>query len=220
MYSLRRRKFRSLTGKQLNSHRNKARESSNAMLHFVYDDYRERFLSGLRVDGLYTVSFGGFAIPEPRGDGCRVLPPILKDATSLGHGHENVLGQTFILRPAVEIFYETVVCRFPGTAVPQAHAMFLRPFIQGSTCELRPLSVRRQHGKRPRRIRRSSTSTTRWPESDIYPPPKPGLSQRSGTVRMRTRLPDIRLSLTKSMPHCSSGPLGVRWQERGKPGCF
>lgn len=68
-----------------------------------------------------------------------VLPPLFKDASGFGQGHEDILVQAFIPQPAVETFHETLICRFPWSAVLQAHAMFLRPFIQGPASELRTI---------------------------------------------------------------------------------
>ena len=68
-----------------------------------------------------------------------ILPPLFEEAPGFRQGHENILVQAFISQSSVETFHETVICGFFRPAVFQANAMFLRPFIQGVACELRPI---------------------------------------------------------------------------------
>ena len=68
-----------------------------------------------------------------------ILPPLLDETSSFCQGNENILVQAFIAEPSVETFHETVIGRFPRPTVLQANIMFLRPFIQGVACELRPI---------------------------------------------------------------------------------
>lgn len=90
-----------------------------------------------------------------------VQPPFLEDAPGFGQGNENMLIETLIPQPAIETFHETVIRRLPWAAVLQAHSMFLHPFVQCPTDELRPLSVRSLRGMRPCRRRRSAPGATR-----------------------------------------------------------
>jgi len=68
-----------------------------------------------------------------------ILPPLLDEVPGVCQGNENILVQAFISQPSVETFHETVIRGFSGPTVFQADAMFLRPFIQGPTCELRAI---------------------------------------------------------------------------------
>ena len=66
-----------------------------------------------------------------------VQPPFLEDAPGFGQENENMLIETLIPQPAIETFHETVIRRLPWAAVLQAHSMFLHPFVQCPTDELR-----------------------------------------------------------------------------------
>ena len=59
--------------------------------------------------------------------------------------------------PSVETFHETVIGRFPRPTVLQANIMFLRPFIQGVACELRPIVRKESAWQASFNRRRSST---------------------------------------------------------------
>ena len=68
-----------------------------------------------------------------------ILAPLLDEASGFCQGNENILVQAFIAEPSVETLYKTVICGFSRSTVFQTNAMFLRPFIQGMTCELRAI---------------------------------------------------------------------------------
>ncbi len=150
-----------------------------------------------------------------------ILPPLLDEVPGVCQGNENILVQAFISQPSVETFHETVIRGFSGPTVFQADAIFCAHSFKARPVNSGPLSVRSLRGRRPCSRRRSSTCTTRWPESDISTS-RAGVdrSQRSRMVRIRIRRPDSRLSLTKSIPHCSSGPMGVGRHDRRTQGRF
>ena len=68
-----------------------------------------------------------------------ILPPLLDETPGFCQGNENILVQAFIAEPSVETFHKTVICGFPWPTMREANAMFLRPYIQGMTCELRAI---------------------------------------------------------------------------------
>ena len=88
----------------------------------------------------HPVSFGALpAKSAVRAVAVIILPPLLDETPGFCQGNENILVQAFIAEPSVETFHETVIGRFPRPTVLQANIMFLRPFIQGVACELRPI---------------------------------------------------------------------------------